>query len=40
MIEERLTGGNVADAVVQIGSTVRKPVTAATPALCRPADLG
>ena len=33
MIEERLTGGNVADAVVRIGSTVRKPVTAATPAV-------
>src|SRR5690349_7364400 len=29
--EELLTGGNVADAVVRVGTTVRKPVTAATP---------
>ncbi len=31
--EQVLVGGNVADAVVRIGSTVRKPVTAATPAV-------
>lgn len=29
-VEEPLTGGNVADNVVRIGATVRKPVTAAT----------
>jgi hypothetical protein len=28
--EERLYGGNVADSVVRVGATVRKPVTAAT----------
>ena len=31
--EEKLVGGNVADGVVRIGSTVRKPATAATPAV-------
>lgn len=31
--EERLTGGNVSDAVVRVGDTVRKPATAATPAV-------
>lgn len=31
--EEALTGGNVADEVVRVGQTVRKPVTAATPAI-------
>jgi hypothetical protein len=31
--EERLTGGNVSDAVVRVGNTVRKPATAATPAI-------
>lgn len=31
--EERLAGGNVSDAVVRIGDTVRKPATAATPAI-------
>lgn len=31
--EERLTGGNVSDAVVRVGETVRKPATAATPAI-------
>ena len=31
--EEVLHGGNVADQVVRIGSTVRKPVTKATPAV-------
>ncbi len=31
--EEVLHGGNVADQVVRIGSTVRKPVTDATPAV-------
>ena len=30
-MEQILTGGNVADAVVRVGDTVRKPVTAATP---------
>ncbi|WP_260737342.1 phosphotransferase enzyme family protein [Tunturiibacter lichenicola] len=29
-LEERLYGGNVADSVVRVGATVRKPVTAAT----------
>ncbi|WP_198950208.1 phosphotransferase [Kineosporia sp. A_224] len=33
MHEEPLTGGNVAAAVVRVGDTVRKPVTAATPAV-------
>jgi Ser/Thr protein kinase RdoA (MazF antagonist) len=31
--EQVLTGGNVADTVVRIGSTVRKPASAATPAI-------
>jgi hypothetical protein len=31
--EEQLVGGNVADLVIRIGSTVRKPSTAATPAV-------
>lgn len=31
--EERLLGGNVADSVVRVGSTVRKPATLATPAV-------
>jgi len=31
--EQPLTGGNVADVVVRVGSTVRKPVVAATPAV-------
>jgi Ser/Thr protein kinase RdoA (MazF antagonist) len=31
--EEVLTGGNVADSVVRIGTTVRKPTTAATPGI-------
>ncbi|WP_297551297.1 phosphotransferase [Amycolatopsis sp.] len=31
--EEVLTGGNVADSVVRVGSTVRKPGTPATPAV-------
>jgi aminoglycoside phosphotransferase (APT) family kinase protein len=31
--EEKLVGGNVADSVVRIGSTVRKPATVATPAV-------
>ncbi len=31
--EEALTGGNVADEVVRVGRTVRKPATAATPAV-------
>ncbi len=31
--EEKLIGGNVADLVVRIGSTVRKPATVATPAV-------
>ncbi|TDU89929.1 phosphotransferase family enzyme [Kribbella voronezhensis] len=30
-VEEVLTGGNVSGAVVRVGSTVRKPATAATP---------
>ena len=29
-LEERLYGGNVADSVVRVGATVRKPMTAAT----------
>jgi hypothetical protein len=29
--EEKLVGGNVADSVVRVGSTVRKPATLATP---------
>jgi Ser/Thr protein kinase RdoA (MazF antagonist) len=29
-LEERLYGGNVADSVVRVGATVRKPVTSAT----------
>ncbi len=29
--EEKLTGGNIADSVVRLGMTVRKPVTKATP---------
>jgi aminoglycoside phosphotransferase (APT) family kinase protein len=29
-LEERLSGGNVADSVVRVGATVRKPATAAT----------
>ncbi|MBI4944653.1 MAG: phosphotransferase [Actinobacteria bacterium] len=33
MREEPLPGGNVAAAVVRVGDTVRKPVTAATPAV-------
>jgi Ser/Thr protein kinase RdoA (MazF antagonist) len=32
-VEEPLTGGNVADAVVRVGDTVRKPVTTSTPAV-------
>jgi hypothetical protein len=28
-LEERLYGGNVADSVVRVGATVRKPVTSA-----------
>ena len=32
-IEVPLPGGNVADGVVRVGATVRKPVTAATPAV-------
>jgi Ser/Thr protein kinase RdoA (MazF antagonist) len=32
-MEEALTGGNVADAVVRVGATVRKPAVAATPAV-------
>lgn len=31
--EERLAGGNVAEAVVRVGDTVRKPWTAATPSV-------
>lgn len=31
--EEQLTGGNSAESVVRIGSTVRKPVTPSTPAV-------
>ncbi len=31
--EEPLSGGNVSDSVVRIGDTVRKPATAATPAI-------
>lgn len=31
--EEKLTGGNTAELVVRLGSTVRKPVTRATPAV-------
>ncbi|MGC4937647.1 phosphotransferase enzyme family protein [Kribbella sp. DT2] len=31
--EEPLTGGNVADAVVRVGTTVRKPITPATAAV-------
>jgi len=31
--EEVLTGGNVADEVVRVGQTVRKPSTMATPAV-------
>ena len=31
--EEQLTGGNTAESVVRLGSTVRKPVTASTPAV-------
>ena len=31
--EEKLVGGNFADSVVRIGSTVRKPATVATPAV-------
>jgi Ser/Thr protein kinase RdoA (MazF antagonist) len=31
--EEKLTGGNTAESVVRLGSTVRKPVTKATPAV-------
>lgn len=31
--EEALTGGNIAQGVVRIGETVRKPVTAGTPAV-------
>jgi Ser/Thr protein kinase RdoA (MazF antagonist) len=33
MTEQRLAGGNVADAVVRVGDTVRKPATVATPAV-------
>ncbi len=33
MSEEKLAGGNVADSVIRIGSTVRKPSTVATPAV-------
>lgn len=33
MTEQPLTGGNVADSVVRVGGTVRKPATAATPAV-------
>ena len=29
--EEKLTGGNIADSVIRLGMTVRKPVTKATP---------
>ncbi|MEV6285357.1 hypothetical protein [Kribbella sp. NPDC051770] len=32
-VEELLHGGNVADAVLRVGTTVRKPVTASTPAV-------
>lgn len=32
-VEEPLAGGNASDAVVRVGSTVRKPWTAATPAV-------
>lgn len=42
--EEPLTGGNVAGRVVRVGATVRKPATAATPAvhalLCHLHDVG
>ena len=31
--EEQLTGGNTAESVVRLGSTVRKPVTPSTPAV-------
>ena len=31
--EEQLTGGNVSDTVIRVGDTVRKPATAATPAI-------
>lgn len=31
--EEQLTGGNTAESVVRLGSTLRKPVTPATPAV-------
>lgn len=31
--DEPLSGGNVSDPVVRVGDTVRKPVTAATPAI-------
>ncbi|GAA1807720.1 phosphotransferase [Luedemannella flava] len=33
MLEIPLVGGNVADSVVRVGETVRKPATAATPAI-------
>jgi len=33
MTEQPLAGGNVADGVVRVGDTVRKPATAATPAV-------